>query len=318
MRRFAIPLILLVLLVGYLATGVTLVRPGERAVVRRFGRVLDTKPAPGLWLGLPWGMERVDRVAVHQVRHVVVGYRPPADGEVAEPASAVPGQFVTGDHNLVNVQIAIDYAVEADEEAIVNYVLQEDRIEGLVARAAETALAEWLASGKIDDILIRGRAQLPEWLSHETQRRIADYRLGVRVQRASVPYLEPPEEVREAFNQVNQAYNNIETQRRIAQTLAARQFAGAEAEKYRLEQDARAYSREQELSARADADAFLKRLEQYQKAPSRGDFLARLWWDEMGRLFTRMKLNGQLDLLDNHLGADGLDITHAPPLPRKR
>src|SRR5262249_6232486 len=65
----------LLLLLAYLATGLTEVRPGERAVIRRFGRVLEETPGPGLWIGLPWGMDRVDRVSVDSVRRVVVGYR---------------------------------------------------------------------------------------------------------------------------------------------------------------------------------------------------------------------------------------------------
>ena len=51
-------------IVLYLLTGVVEVRRGERAVVRRFGRVLAEQPEPGLWVGLPWGMDRVDRVEV--------------------------------------------------------------------------------------------------------------------------------------------------------------------------------------------------------------------------------------------------------------
>ena len=53
---------------GLPATGLYQVLPGEAAVVRRFGRVLPERPEPGLYLGLPWGMDRVDRVAVDQLR----------------------------------------------------------------------------------------------------------------------------------------------------------------------------------------------------------------------------------------------------------
>ena len=77
--RYLLLVVAVVLIVAYLLTGVVQVRPGERAVVRRFGRVLEHKPGPGLWVGLPWGMDRVDRVAVDQVRPVEVGYRPDAD-----------------------------------------------------------------------------------------------------------------------------------------------------------------------------------------------------------------------------------------------
>ena len=54
-------LLLLVPLAAYLLTGVAEIRPEERAVVRRFGRVVAL-PGPGLWVGLPYGIDRVDRV----------------------------------------------------------------------------------------------------------------------------------------------------------------------------------------------------------------------------------------------------------------
>src|SRR5262245_27279672 len=86
-----------VLFGAYLLTGVTQVRTDERAVVRRFGRVVAT-PGPGLWIGLPWGMEQVDRVQVDRVRRVEVGFQPNTD---QDGQTAPTGQLLTGDHNLV-------------------------------------------------------------------------------------------------------------------------------------------------------------------------------------------------------------------------
>ena len=59
-------LILLVIVV-YLLTGINQVRPEERGVVRRFGQVV-ARPGPGLWVGLPWGIDRIDRVPVRTAR----------------------------------------------------------------------------------------------------------------------------------------------------------------------------------------------------------------------------------------------------------
>src|SRR5262245_11673750 len=99
-------LLLLLLLAAYLLTGVAQVRPGERAVVRRFGRVV-AQPMPGLWIGLPWGMDRFDRVPVNFVQRLHVGFNPEIDDNSFMP----PGQMLTGDQNLVNIQVAIDFTV---------------------------------------------------------------------------------------------------------------------------------------------------------------------------------------------------------------
>src|SRR5262249_37697154 len=125
--RLMIGLVLAGLLIAWLLTGFTEIRPGERAVVRRFGRVLDVQPSAGLWIGLPWGIDRVDRVAVEQVRRVSVGYRPGSDptGE-----DTPPGQLLTGDHNLVNVRVVVNYAVDPD--ALVDFVVQGDQVEELL------------------------------------------------------------------------------------------------------------------------------------------------------------------------------------------
>src|SRR4051794_21246574 len=127
-------LILVLLAIAYALTGVVQVRPGERAVVRRFGRVLADKPGPGLWVGLPWGMDRVDRVAVDRIQSVTVGYQEDVIDDSAIPA----GQLLTGDHNLVNVQVTLTYKVIGDE--VEEYVTQSERVEALIARTAETFL----------------------------------------------------------------------------------------------------------------------------------------------------------------------------------
>src|SRR6516162_1802023 len=151
--RYAVAAFALVL-AGYLLTGFVQVRPGERAVVRRFGRVVAT-PGPGLWIGLPWGIDRVDRVPVDQLRRVRVGYEP----EDEEGPVSSPGQLLTGDHNIVNVRVVVHYSV--DEGRVTDFVEQIDRIDELVRRAAESALAEWVAARPIDEVLLTGKVVIP-------------------------------------------------------------------------------------------------------------------------------------------------------------
>ena len=87
--RYVLYFAVLALLLSLL-TGLTQVQPGERAVVRRFGRVLDYRPEPGLYVGLPWGIDRVDRVAVERLRSVQVGYQKRDDEDTSGATPVLP------------------------------------------------------------------------------------------------------------------------------------------------------------------------------------------------------------------------------------
>ncbi len=50
----------IILLANWLLTGIAQIGPKERGVVRRFGAVVAT-PGPGLWIGLPTGIDRLDK-----------------------------------------------------------------------------------------------------------------------------------------------------------------------------------------------------------------------------------------------------------------
>jgi membrane protease subunit HflK len=304
----------LTLLGLYLLTGVVQVRRGERAVVRRFGRVLDYSPEPGLWIGLPWGMDRVDRVEVDTVRSVEIGYRPESD---AADGSMPAGQLLSGDHNLVNVLAAVYYKVRPEEAA--DFVLAGPRVQAVLERAADATIAGWVAGQDVDEVLLRGKTALRGELITRVRSLIEPYRLGVEVLDARVAKVGPPEEVRDAFESVSRAQTQIATLRNRAEQEASSRVRQARAEKFRIEQSALAYAHGKKVIAEQDSRRFLQRLEQYRAARDKNpDFLRQLWQEERGRLFAKMKEAGQIDLLDHHLSSGGLDVITAPRLPGRR
>jgi membrane protease subunit HflK len=314
---------LALLLIGYLLTGVTSVRPSERAVVRRFGRVLEEKPGPGLWIGLPWGMDRVDRVAVDLLRPVNVGYRPNAD----DGQATLPGQMLTGDHNLVNLRIVVQYRVQP--MAVEEFVAQcadggtTSGIDRLIGLVVESLAAEWVAGRDVDEVLLYGKADLPHWLlaipEQRLENRLDPYRLGVEIVSANVIHLAPPEGVKDAFDRVAQAQAEMSTRKNTAESQADERLRQTESTRFKIVQLAMAYAQEQRMQSEADAQSFEKRLEQYRAARrDNPDVLTAMWWESMGEVFKRLRANGRLDLLDHHLGSDGLNLMQVPPLPPKR
>jgi membrane protease subunit HflK len=311
MRR--VLLVLLVLLpAGYLLTGVVQVRRGELAVVRRFGRVLEHKPEPGLWIGLPWWMDRVDRVVVDRVRSVTVGFND--EQEELESDSIPAGQVLTGDHNLVNARVVLFYKV--DPPQIADFVLHADRVEEILTRAVETALAEWVAGRTVDDVLLNGNNTLRPALLALVAEQIEPYRLGVELLDARVKGLAPPARVKDDFDAVARAQTGIATQRNKAEQEAAVRLSNARADRYRVEEETAAHVRTRRVLARQEAERFLVRLRQYEVGrKSNPDYLRQIWEEERARLFARLKQTGGIDLLDHHLGPDGLDLFTAPGRP---
>jgi modulator of FtsH protease HflK len=292
----------------YLLTGVTQVEPDERAVVRRFGRVID-RPGPGLRVGLPWGVDQVDKFKVRTVQ-LSVGYNP---DEAADTPLVPTGQLATGDQNLVNLRLVVAYAIDTRDGELENYAAHRDRVDAVLARETEAVASEWAAARTVDEVL-SGRAVIARQVAERLPQRIAPHRLGVVVQRVSVEHLAAPDEVKDAFDAVNQAQTGIRTRVNQAEQDAGRRVSEADALRQKLLSEAKAYSTERETLAKADADAFTKRLASYQKLrQTNPDILAAIWREEVGKILTGVKERGRIEVLDDVLGPNGLELNQFLP-----
>ena len=305
-------LLLTLLLVGYGLTGMVQVRPDERAVVRRFGRMLPVKPKPGLFIGLPWGMDRVDRIAVAKIQSITVGYQDDVALDDAIPA----GQLLTGDHNLVNIQVTLFYKVKTDEEE--DYLTEFDRVEGLIARAAESVLAQWVAARTVDDVLLNAKTALGSDLRDGIRQHLEPYRLGVELLEPRVSVVAPPEEVKAAFAKVTSAQTAIGTTINKAEQDTKARRRSAESDALQLKRETAAYEEKVTKLAAAEAGSFVARLRAYQLAKETNpNYLRQIWDEEMGDLLRKMQANRQLAPLDHLLNSLGLDLNTMPAVPKK-
>ncbi len=306
MQRLLV-LLPILLLLAYLATGISTVGPDERAVVRRWGKVVD-RPGPGLYIGLPWGMDRIDKFPVRAVRQLSVGYTP---DDAADSLNIPAGQFLTGDQNLVNLRLVVEYAL--DDEHLEDYAIHKDRADGVIARETEAAAAEWVAGHTVDEVL-GGRAAVARRVAEVLPTRVTPHRLGVVIQRVSVEHLAAPDEVRESFDAVNRAQTGIRTRMNQAEQERQRKLSEAEATRGRLKNEATATATERTTQATAEAAAFVKRTEQYHTLrQSNPDLLAALWREEVGKILAGVKERGRVEVLDDALGPNGLELNQVLP-----
>jgi regulator of protease activity HflC (stomatin/prohibitin superfamily) len=302
--------ILLLSLVAWIMSGIVFVAPHERAVVRRFGRALPPLPPGAHWL-MPRGIDRVDRVAVDRVRSTPIGYL-----ELDDSAQVPPGQMVTGDHNLVHVRVLAQWRV--DPARVVDFALAGTTIEAVMTQTLEGVLGEWAGARQVDSILLEGKQRLADEVLTEARARLKAQDLGIDLLDLRPELLAPPEEVKPAFAAVARAETGRQTLLMRTEQECETRRRTAQADIYRMEQDAKLAAETVKRMAKTDAQRFLARLDGYNRSGRTVSYLRQIWEDERGRVFTKLRQSGKLGLLDHHLGPDGLDIQSAPLAPSAR
>jgi membrane protease subunit HflK len=188
-------LVALLLSLGYLASGLSIVQPDEIAVVRRFGAVLAEPWEPGLHWGLPWGMDRVDRLNANQTRTLAVGAASPNESPLLRAPDPSVDDFLTGDLNLVTVDARVQYRVRRPAA----YLFGSSGVEASLAAASEFALTRSLAGRGIEELLTIGRAELSEDLARSIQSLADGQGLGVSIVAVRLGRVVPPVAVAPAF-----------------------------------------------------------------------------------------------------------------------
>ncbi|HEV7222434.1 MAG TPA: FtsH protease activity modulator HflK [Pirellulales bacterium] len=258
MKRFAA--LAGVILLVYLATGLSFVQPDEQLVVRRFGAMLGAPREPGPRFGLPWGLDRIDRLKPREVKRVTVGPTDAADKAVG----GRPAQFLTGDRNLVNVRATVQYTVNDPRR----FLFQSGAVDRLVATAAEAALSETLAGEPVDRVLTQGKQELGVRLAERLQALVDRYALGVAVRSVDIGSIEPPAEVADAFDKVVSAQRQREQAVNQARSFANKTLAEAQGAAQRTIDRGSAERDRSVRRAQGEAARFESLLAEYRQSPA--------------------------------------------------
>lgn len=244
--RILVPAVAGLLLAIYIGSGFYTVQPGEAAVVRRFGQVTE-QAGPGLHFRWPSPIERVDVVAVDQVRRV----------------ETPPTQMLTGDENLISVRASVHYTT-SDPAA---FVLNVAEPETLVAQSSVAALRQVIAGEAVDALLTVDKTAIEQRTAAAAQMALDRNRSGLRI--AGVQLLEsaPPTEVAEAFRDVASAREDRNTFINEATAYRNEVLPVARGDADREKQAALAYAADKTARAAGEAASFTARQTAYAEAP---------------------------------------------------
>ena len=235
--RIGILLVVVVLLAVWVLSGFYRVQTDEQGVVLRFGERVGTT-TPGLNYHLPYPIETVETPKVTRVNRVEVGFR-----------SAEEALMLTGDENIVDINFVVFWIIKDAGDYLFN-VREPERS---VKAASESVMREIVGQTPIAAALAEGRGQIEDKVKAGVQGILDDYRTGIEITNVQLLKVDPPNQVVDAFRDVQRARADQERLRNEAEAYANDIIPRARGEAERLVQEAEAYK--QEVVARSEGDA---------------------------------------------------------------
>jgi len=228
----------------YLALGVYQVNEQERAVVLRFGLYNQTKGP-----GLHWNPPLVDNVTTVNVTRVRL--------------HSTKGEMLTEDLNIVEVNLSVQYSI-ADAR---DFVLKVRNPESSLAQASDSALRHIIGSSEMHSVLTEGRERIAIDVATRLQSYLDHYSTGIQIEKVNVEETNPPNQVQEAFDDVNKAREDEERSKNEAEAYANGIIPEARGKAQRTIEEANAYKAQVVARSQGEAQRFKKLLAEYNKAP---------------------------------------------------
>jgi len=244
------------------------IEPEEVGLVTRFGKYINTVQ-PGPHLRMPFGIDRVIKLPVQRQLKQEFGFRTQTPGVRSEydetnDESKRESRMLTGDLNVANVEWIIQYKIRDPKR----FVFRVRNVENTLRDISEAAMRRVVGDHSVTEVLTFGRETIQSQAKQALQELCERYETGIEIEQLVLQDVNPPEQVRDSFNEVNQAIQ--ERERMVNQAWAKYNSVIPETQGKALQtlQNAEGYATERVNRAKGDAQRFLALQTEYAKAPA--------------------------------------------------
>ncbi len=255
---------LIILAIIWGLSGLYRVLPDEQGVVLRFGKFVKTTQ-PGLNYHFPYPVETVLTPKVTKVNRMDVGFRSERDSGFGSSGVAdVPEEslMLTGDENIVNIDFSVFWVIKDAGKFL--FKIQDPA--ATVKAASETAMREVIARSDIQPILTEGRSKIEIDTQEIIQNILDEYESGIQITQVQTQKADPPDQVIDAFRDVQAARADMERSKNEAEAYANDVIPRARGEAAKILQAAEAYKKEVVAKAEGEASRFISIYDEYAKA----------------------------------------------------
>lgn len=233
-------------------------------VITRFGKYSRTMD-PGLHFKLPFAIEKVEKPQVQAVQKQEFGFRTKLAGrftQYEEKRYEEEDLMLCGDLNCATVEWIVQYKIKDAKDYLFNVREKEDTIRNV----SEAVMRAIIGDSSVDEALTVRRIEINVQAQEKMQEMLDSYGVGIKIVTVKLQDVNPPETVKPAFNEVNEAKQDKEKFVNEAWQEYNREVPRAGGEALQVIQEAEAYAVERVNEARGDTNRFLAMWEEYQKA----------------------------------------------------
>jgi membrane protease subunit HflK len=228
------------------------VRPEEQSVELFLGEYYRTAN-PGLNFA-PWPLVTYEKLPVTREQNEDIG----VGGRGSEA-----GLMLTGDENIVDIDFQVVWNINDPAKYLFN--LRDPR--QTIRAVSESAMREIIAQSNLAPILNRDRGVIASRLEDLIQLTLDSYDSGVNIIRVNFDKADPPQQVIDAFRDVQAAEQERDRLEKEADAYAARVLAEARGQAAQSLEEAEGYRAQVVNEAEGEASRFTAVLTEYRKAP---------------------------------------------------
>lgn len=228
-RRALLPLGALLLLTGWLLTGVSQVPLTQRGIYESFGKPVAVRP-PGLHLGLPWPFGHTQMVDNGEVHELTTGSEEPVTATPVEVADTAEGpapesanrlwdsshssdksQIIASAGNdrqsfqIMDMDVRFVYRIGMNDDAAMASLYHTENMPVLIRSIANQVLVHDFSSRTLDNLLGSEQTRLAADIGQKVQHQLDNLHSGVELLATVIESIHPPAGAADAYHGVQAA-----------------------------------------------------------------------------------------------------------------
>lgn len=256
-------IILVVLLIQGILSSIYKIAPGEVGVILRLGNYNKTTQ-PGLHLKIPY-IDHLFKVDVENIRKEEFGFRLQSAGQRSTFSRRdydMESLMLTADKNVINVAWIVQYRVKDPRDFL--FMVKDVR---QAVRDLSESVTRRIVGNMDFDYVLSNRDLLAASVKQELQSELDDIRAGIILGTVQFQDINPPDQVKPAFNEVNEADQDMKRLVNEAEKVYNQVIPKARGEAKQIVEEARGYAAERINNAKGETSRFLAILKEYENTP---------------------------------------------------